>query len=215
MPLSKRRSEHKSIFTTNNTRPNQKKQPHGSARTHFDTGFNNSNVAMYRPTIIFLLPHKTTNVKKPKQNYIKQSQQTIQNLSIKNTPKTTTTNNPHNLSIKNTPKTNHNKQTRKTISSIKRKINHKNNHSKQSVKTNTTNYLTNRKINHTNNHDQNNPLNQKHAQNKHNKQLRQNAMFLNIIISQTATTSEPTANTPFIKTQRKYTRLNNITYTLR
>lgn len=129
---------------------------------------------MHRPTIIFLLPHKTTNVKKPKQNYIKQSQQTIQNLSIKNTPKT-----------------NHNKQTRKTISSI------------------------NRKINHTNNHDQNNPLNQKHAQNKHNKQLRQNAMFLNIIISQTATASEPTANTPFIKTQRKYTRLNNITYTLR
>lgn len=63
----------------------------------------------------------------------------------------------------------------------------------------------------------NNPksLNQKHAQNKHNKQLRQNAMFLNIIISQTATASEPTANTPFIKTQRKYTRLNNITYTLR
>ena len=50
---------------------------------------------------------------------------------------------------------------------------------------------------------------------KHNKQLRQNAMFLNIIISQTETTSEPTANTPFIKTQRKYTRQNNITYTLR
>lgn len=67
-------------------------------------------------------------------------------------------------------------------SSINRKINHKNNHNKQSkisqsktrpkqpqqtthtisqskthpkqtVKTNTTNYLTNRKINHTNNHD--------------------------------------------------------------
>ena len=50
---------------------------------------------------------------------------------------------------------------------------------------------------------------------KHNKQLRQNAMFLNIIITQTATASEPTANTPFIKTQRKYTRQNNITYTLR
>lgn len=31
-------------------------------------------------------------------------------------------------------------------------------------------------------------------------------MFLNIIISQTATASEPTANTLFIKTQRKYTR---------
>ncbi len=77
--------------------------------------------------------------KKPKQNYIKQSQQTIQNLSINNTPKTTTTNNPHNLSIKNTPKTNHNKQTRKTISPIKRKINHKtttaNNPSKQTRQT--------------------------------------------------------------------------------
>ena len=36
---------------------------------------------------------------------------------------------------------------------------------------------------------------------KHNKQLRQNAMFLNIKISQTATTSESTANTLFIKTQ--------------
>lgn len=68
-------------------------------------------------------------------NHNKQSEKTIQNLSIKNTPKT-----------------NHNKQTRKTISSIKRKINHKNK-LKQTVKTNTKNYLTNRKINHTNNHD--------------------------------------------------------------
>jgi len=31
-------------------------------------------------------------------------------------------------------------------------------------------------------------------------------MFLNIKISQTATASEPTTNTLFIKTQRKYTR---------
>ena len=110
----------------------------------------------------------------------------------------------HNRSIKNN-------QSEQSIKSNNQKEQSK----KQTFKTNTTNYLTNRKINHTNNHDQNNPLNQKHAQNKHNKQLRQNAMFLNIIISQTATASEPTANTPFIKTQRKYTRLNNITYTLR
>ncbi len=33
--------------------------------------------------------------------------------------------------------------------------------------------------------------------------------FLNIKISQTATSSEPTTNTLFIKTQRKYTRKNN------
>lgn len=54
----------------------------------------------------------------------------------------------------------------------------------------------------------NNPksLNQKHAQNKHNKQFRKNAMFLNIIISQMATASEPTTNTLFIKTQRNRTK---------
>lgn len=34
-------------------------------------------------------------------------------------------------------------------------------------------------------------------------------MFLNIIISPTATTSEPTANKLIIKTQRKYTRKNH------
>lgn len=51
-------------------------------------------------------------------------------------------------------------------------------------------------------------LNQKHAQNKHNKQLRQNAMFLNIKISQTATCFELTEIAPLIKTQynRKKTK---------
>ena len=90
--------------------PKLKDQPLESERTHFYVRFNKSNVAMHRPTIIFLLSHKitTTQQKKPKQNYIKQSQQTIQNLSINNTLKTK-----------------HNKQTRKTISSINRKINHK------------------------------------------------------------------------------------------
>lgn len=39
--------------------------------------------------------------------------------------------------------------------------------------------------------------------------------FLNIKISQTATTSEPTANTLFIKTQYYRKKQNNITYTLR
>lgn len=45
---------------------------------------------------------------------------------------------------------------------------------------------------------------------KHNKQLRQNAMFLNIKISQTATTSESTANTLFIKTQYNNKKQSNI-----
>lgn len=80
---------------------------------------------MHRPTIIFLLSHKAQPFnKKPKQNYIKQSEKTI--------PATTQSKAPKD---------------------------------------------------------------------KHNKQLRQNAMFLNIKISQTATTSESTANTLFIKTQ--------------
>ena len=58
----------------------------------------------------------------------------------------------------------------------------------------------------------NNPksLNQKHAQNKHNKQLRQNAMFLNIKISQKATTSKQTTNTLFIKTQYNHKKQSYI-----
>ena len=51
---------------------------------------------------------------------------------------------------------------------------------------------------------------QKHTQNKNNKQLRKNVMFLNIIISPTATTSEPTAYTLFIKTQYNRKKQNNI-----
>lgn len=75
--------------------PKSKDKPHGSERTLFDTGFDNSNVAMHRPTINFLLPHKITTVQqKPKQNHIKQPRQTI------------TTNNPYNHSIKYTLKTN-------------------------------------------------------------------------------------------------------------
>ena len=42
--------------------PKSKDQPLESERTHFDTGFNKSNVAMHRPTIIFLFPHKITTV---------------------------------------------------------------------------------------------------------------------------------------------------------
>lgn len=89
--------------------PKSKVQPHGSERTHFDTGFNNSNVAMHRQTFIFLLSHKITDVQQKTTNRNNQSHQTIR---------------------KNNPKS----------------------------------------------------LNQKLAQNKHNKQLRKNAMFLNIKI---------------------------------
>ena len=39
-----------------------KNQPLESERTHFDTGFNNSNVAMHRQTFIFLLLYQNTTV---------------------------------------------------------------------------------------------------------------------------------------------------------
>ena len=110
--------------------PKSKDQPFESERTHFYVRFNNSSIAMHRQTFFFFFLTKSQPFnKKPKQNYIKQPQQTIQNFSINNTLKTK-----------------HNKQTRKTISSINRKINHKNSHNKQPTqpldkkhpKTNTT-----------------------------------------------------------------------------
>lgn len=54
-----------------------KDQPFESDRTHFDTGFNKSNVAMHRPTIIFLHSHKITTVqqKKPTGQSIKSNNQ--------------------------------------------------------------------------------------------------------------------------------------------
>lgn len=42
--------------------PKSKDQPLEPDRTHFDIGFNKSNDAMHRPTIIFLLSHKITTV---------------------------------------------------------------------------------------------------------------------------------------------------------
>lgn len=105
-----------------------KDQPLESDRTHFDIEFNNGNVAMHRPTIIFLLPHKITTVQQNTPtgtiNHIKQSEKTI----------------PATTQLKTTKK-----QTRQTILSINRKINHTNNHNKQPTslnqkhpKTNTT-----------------------------------------------------------------------------
>jgi len=65
--------------------PKSKVQPHGSERTHFDTGFNNSNVAMHRQTFIFLLSHKITDVQQKTTNRNNQSHQTI----TTNNPRTT------------------------------------------------------------------------------------------------------------------------------
>ena len=74
--------------------PKSKDQPFESECTHFYVRFNKSNVAMHRPTIIFLLSHKITTVQQKTTNRNNQSNQTI------------TTNNPHNHSIKNNQKTN-------------------------------------------------------------------------------------------------------------
>lgn len=95
-----------------------KDQPLESARTHFYVRFNNGSIAMHRPTIIFLLSHKITTVQQKTTNRNNQSNQTIRK------------NNPKSLNQKQ-PKNKPSKQTRKTISSINRKINHKNNHDKQ------------------------------------------------------------------------------------
>ena len=118
--------------------PKSKDQPFESERTLFDIGFNNGYFAMHRQTFIFLLSHKITTVQQKTTNRNNQSHQTIRK-------------NSHlDHSINNTLKTKHNKQTRKTISSINRKINHKKpqqtTHTttqskppkKQTIKTNTT-----------------------------------------------------------------------------
>lgn len=111
--------------------PKSKVQPHGSERTHFDTGFNNSNVAMHRQTFIFLLPRQIATVQQ----------------------KTTKTNSQKKQSKISQSKTRP-KQTQQAIT--------------------------------------------------------KNAMFLNIKISQTATTSKQTTNTLFIKTQYNNKKQSNI-----
>lgn len=73
--------------------PKSKDQPLESEHTRFYVRFNNGNITMHRPTIIFLLSHKITTVQQKTKTKLHQ---------------TTTTNNPHILSIKNTPKTKHN-----------------------------------------------------------------------------------------------------------
>ena len=63
------------------------KQSSVTGCTHFDVRFNNCNVAMHRPTIIFLLPHKITPVQQNKQS----DQSTAKSIT-----QTITTNNHNN-----------------------------------------------------------------------------------------------------------------------
>ena len=117
-------------FHNNQYTPKSKVQPHGSARTHFYVRFNNGNIAMHRPTIIFSSfsqnhnrSIKTNQNKTTSNNHNKHPTQSL-NLSIKNNQKTNrqnkhdkpshqsivkliTTNNTHNHSIKNALKTKH------------------------------------------------------------------------------------------------------------
>lgn len=86
------------------------------------------------------------------------------------------------------PKNKPSKQTRQTISSINRKINHTNNHDKQSTQ----------------------PLDKKNTQKQTQKAITKKRNVFEYKISQTATTSEPTAYTLFIKTQYNRKRQNNI-----
>ena len=79
---------------------------------------------------------------------------------------------------------------------------------KQTVKTNTTNYLINQSQNQSHKQSQQTThISQSKPRPKTNTTSNYDKMqcFLNIKISQ-ATVSKPTANTLFIKTQRKYTR---------
>ena len=137
--------QNKKAFRNKQYTPKSKDQPYGSDRTHFYVRFNNSNVAMHRPTIIFLLPHKITTVQQNNQNKItsnnqkKQSPQPLNQKHSQNKPskqsttnkpdklshqsivksitRTTTTSNPHNLSIK-TLSNKPSKQTQQTIMTI-------------------------------------------------------------------------------------------------
>ena len=91
-------------FHNKQNTPKSKDQPFESDRTHFYVRFNKSNVAMHRPTTIFLLSHKITTVQQKTTNRNNQSNQTIRK------------NNPRNHSIKNTQKNRQNKHENHLIS---------------------------------------------------------------------------------------------------
>ena len=77
--------------------PKSKDQPFELERTHFYVRFNNGNYenAPSDHNFFFLTKSQPLNKKQPTGtiNQIKQSEKTIQNLSIKNSPKTNTTSN--------------------------------------------------------------------------------------------------------------------------
>lgn len=86
--FAKRRSEQENVFTTNNTRPNQKINRLNQTALFLTQGLTTAALqCTVRPQFFFFRTKSQPFNKKPKQNYIKQSQQTIQNLSNNNTPK--------------------------------------------------------------------------------------------------------------------------------
>ena len=119
MPLAKRRSEQENVFTTNNTRPNQKINRLNQSALILTQGLTTAALQCTSDHNLFLSHKITTTQQKNNQpeqsiksnNQKKQSPQPLNQKHSKNKPS---------------------KQTRQTISSINRKINHKNNHNKQS-----------------------------------------------------------------------------------
>lgn len=67
--------------------PKSKDQPFESDRTHFYVRFNNGNYAN-APSNLYFSSCSPNLINQPQNQSQKQPQQTIQNLSIKNTPKT-------------------------------------------------------------------------------------------------------------------------------
>lgn len=123
MPLAKRRSEQEIVFTTNNTRPNQKINRLNQRALIFTQGLTTAALqCTVRPNFSSSSPNH--------------------NRSIKNQNKITSTNNPHNHSIKNTQKTNrqnkHDKLSHQSIAKTTHTISQSKTPSKQTIKTNTT-----------------------------------------------------------------------------
>lgn len=129
--FAKRRSEQENVFTTNNTPPNQKINRLNQTALILTQCL--TTAALQRTVkplfFFFLTKSQLFNKKQPTGtiNQIKQSEKTIQNFSIKNNQKTNRQNKHENY-----------------LSSINRKIYHKNSHNKQPTQS----------------------LNQKHSQNK-------------------------------------------------
>lgn len=122
MPLAKRRSEQEIVFTTNNTRPNQKINRLNQRALIFTQGLTTAALqCTVRPNFSSSSPNhnrsiknqnKITSTNNPHNHSIKNNQKTNRKnkhdkLSHQSIAKTTTTNNPHNLSIKSALKTNH------------------------------------------------------------------------------------------------------------